>query len=123
MEPVTTPLTPGDGRPAVGVLLPGPRPPEVRRQVADARLAEVVRLAPREQPNLAGQVLQVVVDRRRRQQDDLLALAVAAAAEADQAVQLVFQGSRTARRLVSKGVGDSSRRRSGTSSSSDGPRF
>ena len=59
-------------------MLPGPA--EVGIEVADARLAEVVGLALREQADLVRQVVQVVVDRRGREQDDLLAFAVAAPA-------------------------------------------
>src|SRR5208337_906012 len=49
---------------------------EVGIQVADSRLPEVVRLALREQTDLASQVENVVVDRSCGQQDDLLPVAV-----------------------------------------------
>src|SRR5208337_3757579 len=49
---------------------------EVGIQVADSRLPEVVRLALREETDLASEVENVVVDRSCRQQDDLLPVAV-----------------------------------------------
>ena len=66
-----------------------PGPAKVGVEVADARLAEVVGPALREQPDLVRQVVQVVVDRRGRQQDDLLVFAVPApaAVELDHRVQ------------------------------------
>ena len=64
------------------ILLLGnpPGPAEIGVEVADARLAEIIGLALREEPDLVRQVVQVVVDRRGRQQDHLLAFAVASPA-------------------------------------------